>query len=271
MPYVVESGPYLSVLASKLADAGRRAALLTELRNGTALSRLCGFDSTNLGADGLDEESRVEHLNRDWFGMAPVAGGQAGAWQKQPNKVPTGFWVGYQGDTESILREAMMRALEVSFDLPPKGAAPARAETAARRWPIDVYWICQGPWFQGWVLWRKGDSTPLGGHVTVIISTPPAKGHPLTAQITRPNAVFPRDAEYACPPPAAARGNSRGMWVVGHDNYTKEVVFSTVPTPFGQVTFPRLAWQPRDIASIVCVAPSEWEGGVLAEGRPYVP
>src|SRR4051794_29892342 len=166
MPYLMEKGPYFSVLESKIASAAARAQLLGELRKPkTALSELVGFDSVTLIGDGLDPARRKEHLNEDWFGM--VLDGRGG-WTKQPGRFPTGFWTGYQGDTEHILRDAMACAIEVSFDLAPGDAIPA---APSRCWPIDIYWICQGPWFQCWVLWRRSNATNQGGHVTFVITT----------------------------------------------------------------------------------------------------
>ena len=184
-----------------------------------------------------------------------------GDWQyKTPTGAePTGFWTGYQGHPEKILRAAMIGAIEVSLGLPP-GGDPVNA---TREWPIDFYWVCQGPWFQAWVLWREAGNN---GHVTVTITTPATTGHPLTTKITR----VKKDPEYAAPPPPNAYTHSRGMWVYGHEDYDKKLHISTKPTPFGHIPFPELVWcaVSRDV---VCVSPAEWEGGVLAAGRRYSP
>src|SRR5262245_28373681 len=149
MPYVLDKGPYFSVVETLLDVPAFRAHALLELRSGTPIADLCGFDSTSLDADGRTPTQRRDHLNREWFAI----GGND-------------WWVGYDGgDTHAILREAMERAIEVSFGIDHGAALPngvnaigdwetasLAARPATRHWPINVNWICQGPWFQCWVL-----------------------------------------------------------------------------------------------------------------------
>jgi len=260
MPYLVDKGPYFSVIESKLAEPVTRAHALRDLRAGVAIADLVGFDSTSLAADGRTEATRKKHLNEDWFGHGGV---------------PM-FWFGYDGDPESILREAMARAIEVSFGLEHGDPEPPDAEAASgRHWPIDLYWICQGPWFQCWVVWRKS-ATGSDGHVTLIITTPAAYGYPVASKITRP--INPNDPPYTAPdyahppenrsPPPRA-GLEKGMWVVGHEDYQRAWVSSTVRTRFGQIQMPTLGWIPVDKTKVECVSPAEWEGGVLDVPRRY--
>lgn len=101
MPYVLDTGPYLSVLEGRVNDPARRTSILTSLRNGDPLATIAGLDSTTLDADGKLPHERVEILNQCWFGMSSPSPGR---WTKQPNAFPTGFWQGYQGDPEAILR-----------------------------------------------------------------------------------------------------------------------------------------------------------------------
>jgi hypothetical protein len=187
---------------------------------------------------------------------------------KQPNHFPTGFWIGFEGDPEAILREAIERAIEVSFDLAP-GADIDDPCCLNRRWPIDLYWICQGPVFQCWVLWRKDDES-TAGHVTLLMMTPMANGHPVNSKITRPvsGAIPYRKEEYACPPPSGSRRDRRGMWVIGHEDYQRVAVISTDPSSIGMILWPTDGWRALNRA-VVCVRPAEWEGGVLHDGRPY--
>ena len=49
----------------------------------------------------------------------------------------------------------MIRAIEMSFGLEHGDPAPDPSRADRRNWPIDMYWICQGPWFQCWVLWPR--------------------------------------------------------------------------------------------------------------------
>jgi hypothetical protein len=259
MPYVMDTGPYLSVLEGRLNDPSRRVPLLTALRTDEALATIAGLDSTNLAADNKTPDQRVEVLNTLWFGMKPPRRGTSDPWTKQQSAVPTGFWRGFQGDPEAILREALIRAVEVSLGID-YDADPAKK---TREWPIEISWICQGPFFQCWVTWleaAKGGS----GHVSLTITTPAAEGLPLNAKITRAT-VKP---EYASPPPADAWKAARGMWVLGHEDYTRTPYFSTVGSYVGVIFEPRVDYR-RKSTAVVCVAPAEWEGGVLAAGRPY--
>ena len=173
------------------------------------------------------------------------------------------------------MRAAMIRAIEVSLGIAPVAPGQGVPATFPRQWPVDLYWICQGPWFQCWVLWRQSDATAAEGHVTLLITTPAADGYPVTSKITRP--VNPNDPpytapEYASPPPPAARLNRRGMWVIGHEDYAQPpepVTTSTGPSAKGEIVWPEVEW--RAAGAVVCVAPAEWEGGVLHDGRPYTP
>jgi hypothetical protein len=257
MPYLLDKGPYFEVIEDILSNGARRIAALGALRNGAPLAGLVGFDSDSLSGDGQTMEYRVDHLYKDWFGM--IQDTTPGPWHKQPGVFPTGFWRGYQGDPEAILRETMERAIELSLGLAPGAALPSPNATA-RDWPIDVYWICQGPWFQCWVLWREG-ATSATGHVTVLITTRPV--NPNDPPYTAP--------DYESPPAPGVRNNHRGMWVIGHEDYEKTVVCSTVPGAKGSIEMPRVEWRPVNPNVVVRVSPAEWEGGVLADGRAFVP
>ena len=48
-------------------------------------------------------------------------------------------------------------------------------------------------------------------------------------------------------------------------------VCSTEPSIAGDIKWPRVEWRAVDPDVVVCVAPAEWEGGVLHDGRPFVP
>jgi hypothetical protein len=257
MPYLVEKGPYLSVMESKLADPPTRAQALLDLRANVPLADLVGFDSANLGQDNLTEDQRKQHLNDDWFGFGATSM----------------FWVGYDGNPEIIMREGMIRAIEVSFGLEHDDPPPLGARASSgRHWPIDVYWICQGPWFQCWVLWRAAEQGQ--GHVSLLITTPPAYGYPLTSKITRPVGSQAAAPDYAHPPehraPPPRPTLEKGMWVVGHEDYARGVVFSTIRMGYRRIQIPTLGWVATDPTRVECVAPAEWEGGVLDNPRRYV-
>jgi hypothetical protein len=258
MPYVLEMGPYFSVLEDLLGDPARRAKTLARLRAGDPLSDLVGLESNSLDGDQHDRNYRVDKLNRGWFGMTRPGG----RWQKNLDAVPTGHWHGYQGDPEAIMRATLIRAIEVALGID-HGTDPA---TRSRFWPIDFYWICQGPFFQGWVTWLAPSRFDASGRVTVTFTTPAAEGHPVKEKITRPPAQA--GARYRCPPDPDDWKASHGMWVVGHEDYDKIVLLSTQGTGLRRIAVPSVQWR-RKRTDVVCVAPAEWEGGVLSEGRRY--
>lgn len=257
MPYVMEKGPYLSVI-EYLLEPDRRVAALQKLRAGVPIADLVGFHAPGLDPDGRTEATRKQHLRRDWFGA-----------EDAQDKPTTGFWQGYNGDVEAIVREGVIRAIEVAAGLDHPagdgGGSGGPSPVATRRWPISVYWVCQGPWFQSWVTWQRD---PEGtGHVTLTLCTPAATGYPLNPRITRNVAPGdPKHREYASPPASDAHEADRGMWVIGHEDYQRVVQLSLVPADFGTIVLPAVTWRPKAEA-VVCVAPAEWEGGVLAAGR----
>jgi hypothetical protein len=309
MPYLLDKGPYFSVVEDLLSTQRERFSRLHALKAGDAsgvnpvgsmLAELCGFDSQNLAGDGHDEDWRKDHLNHDWFGMTGSSAG--GNWAKNASAPTTGWWAGYRGDPEAILREGMIRAIEVGCGLDHRPNENPLLTSSPRFWPIDVTWICQGPYFQCWIMWQKfGDGTNAG-KVTVLITTPAGDGFPLTSKITRNKPPTTADAswpgsyaEYAdsrnAPPnhpntllDPAGQNRQRGMWVIGHEDYTptpgitilrfpdyesKEGDDSSKGTNVLQIALPILEWRATDPNTIVCVRPAEREGGVLAAGRPY--
>ena len=75
MPYVVDKGPYFSVLEAKIADPQLRRDALTELRNPAVdLADLCAFESSTLDGpnppgDGRTYWDRYDHFRWDWLGQ----------------------------------------------------------------------------------------------------------------------------------------------------------------------------------------------------------
>ena len=324
MPYILDRGPYFSVVESMLANPAKRADALLKLRHGqpegvapprplnTMLAEMCGFDSTNLGrpdnpstpadegfGDRMTEADRKDHLNEDWFGI------YGNPLSKHPGDLPTGFWEAYQGDPEAILREGMIRAIEVSFGINHNAAPPVDAiedwnqatatwpsghasAIGARHWPIEVTWICQGPWFQCWITWLKTDNTETGGHVNLLIATPAAVGpntFPLSSYIERPlpDGTLPPKPDYAADPPGlgpalgnGAQNEDEGVWVVGHRDHRRIRGFTTKASRPREMPQLILHWTARDPQTntfypVVCVRPAFWEGGVLNAGFPYTP
>ena len=107
------------------------------------------------------------------------------------------------------------------------------------------------------------------------MTTPAAYGFPLTSKITRP--VHPWRPPYTARRRAPAGGSiaagayelEKGMWVLGHEDYVRGTIHSTIQSPFGEISFPSLGWIPVDDTKVECVAPAEREGGVLDMPRRY--
>ena len=199
MPHVVETGPLFSKLADRYsaADVPTRLGLLTHLYN----NPLVVPDGGNLNSGAapipgsmedpaLDplaaatptESTRTSHVNTHWFGLNMLGGLPV---PRQPAGVTnTGWWNKWRGDAHGIMRETLIRALEVSLGLEHLGGAPDTIDeeiTPTRCWQIHFLWVCGSPKFEGWLHWRKnvGDA-PDGGVVTVVFSTPGNSESPLS-------------------------------------------------------------------------------------------
>ena len=134
------------------------------------------------------------------------------------------------GDVDGVLREGLIRTIEVSLGLT-HGAEPS---AATRSWSVQVHWKCPNPYFEVWVSWRKHDDSADGGQVDMLIATPPDKMNRLT---TRPQ--FPpappagvAAAQTPLPPPTAATA-SQGMWLVAHQHHRLRLADERVAVPSG--------------------------------------
>ena len=289
MPYLLEKGPFLEVLEDKLSDPIRRREALRDLRDPTKFVwNLVGLESPTLNVFVPLETTRKEAFRHDWLGIE----WDGTAWRKSNSY----YWRGWKGDPEAIFRQGLIRAIEVSFGLGDGDPLPTVEALTSKKgsraaphpcWPIDFYWICQGPLFQAWVLWRNEPGMNVG-HVSVVLSTPAATGHPLVIQITRPAVPPPPKAPlaagggYAANPPNTVAGPppEHGMWVVGHEDHRM------IPTPTiagssegnapvngqGDATAVLALGAPlRFEASgpVVTVRPSENEGGIFVTRLRY--
>lgn len=265
MPYSLEKGPYLSVIEDYVnGSRGRALEALIALRAGSAIDQLSAFDSQALDAGPYTTDQLRDHFKRDWLGYEPD--GQGG-WLPPPKfdavrSPTTGFWQGWHGDCEGVLRLTLIRALEVSLGVP-HGQPPAGG---GQHWPIELFWRCPIPWFEGWVTWRTSRAGPTGGQVTVLLSTP-SHGHPLKNTPLR--SKVPPDPDYAEDPPTAA--GPQGSWVVSQRYHRPRVTVLSLPSPQGTWTFPTLGLAYRSEGAPVTVSPAEWEGGVLNPPTPWIP
>jgi hypothetical protein len=273
MPYTLTRGPLLTLLENVLNptdEAGRsvRNEILGALRAGTHLYDIpwvtSGPGSTvAIPGNGLDLR-----LKEDWFGDPPV-----------PGQSTTGYWVGYRGDVEPVLREGLIRAIEVSLGIIHDGD-PAEAPRSSS-WPIDVQWKCPNPYFEVWVTWRQHKDGR--GQVNLLIATPPDRVNRLTTEprFPPPTAGVPPVATPLPEPIAAAE--EQGMWLVTHEHHSPLVVLRRVDTREQTVTevvqvnagernplpqldantwdipIPSTVWE--DTGDVVVVAPPSYAGG----------
>jgi hypothetical protein len=216
MPYTLTRGPLLTLLENVLnphdaAEEAARDAVLDALRHDVPLGDLVrNFLQPTQGV-AIPQAPLDVRLEQDWIGN-----GASG-----PPGEATGYWVGYQGDVEGVLREGLIRTIEVSLGLA-RHAEPAHA---TRSWPVQVHWKCPNPYFEVWVAWREHDDTARGGQVDVVIATPPDKANRLTTRPLFPPA--PPAGEAAVPTPLGdptARPETDatatvGMWLVTHERH----------------------------------------------------
>jgi hypothetical protein len=191
----------------------------------------------------------------------------------------TGFWVQYHGDVEGIVRETLVRAIEVSLGLDHDEPVPAGGPT--RELPIELYWKCPQRWFEGWVGWRW-DGAHGTGQVTVLLATP-GSGKPILEQpligagafeptTTRvaPTGAVPRWAAPADPATNPDQ-SAKGLWVISHREH---VQLPSIPghggTATGDWPIPEFGATYVGVGPVICVQPSEPDGGVKPYGRPYV-
>ena len=262
MPYYLEKGPFLSVLESYVNGSGSRSArLLRTLRiprgspGFTELWDLPPFQSTTL--QGKPPPSYADDFRAKWCGMGP---GQQGAT----------MWLDYEGDVEGITRLTLRTALEVSLGV--DADTTEVPESPDRHWPIECFWKCGQNWFEGWVAFRNGGAGPHDGHVSITFCTPSEGSIILDRPADHPRVR--QSADFAVNPTSTRLGGverKSGLMVVTHRHNRATPSFGMKVTPVGatfEVVLNPTKYVGRD--GLVVVAPSEVDGGVLADPRPYV-
>jgi len=232
MPYLLEKGPAMTYLEEFLnGDLVTMVGSLDALRTNPNQSL---FGLGGVFPDDVDLEHR---LRTNWFGQQATKNA-AGEWQYAPQPAldkddprPTGYWIGYYGSVESILRETLIRAVEVSLGIEHLQPVPLRHGVLSppRRWPIEMFWKCSNPWYEGWVTWRRqrlGGSVPVSGagpqietgQVTVVLASPGDNRNRLIHDSTAPPNPWGPDMVN----PARA-STDQGMWVVSHRRHRPHV------------------------------------------------
>jgi hypothetical protein len=257
MPYNLEKGPYWSVAEAVLnRDAATRVSILEMLRSGEPLLNAetvaWALQSTTLDHGPLNStEKRIKHGENDFFGGTYDADGNFQptrdfVWDPTGANVQTGLWANFWGDVEGIIRESAVRAIEVSL-----GLAPGEdAASASRFWPIQVFWTCPSAYFHADVAWTDGC-------VTWHLLTPSEGGPVLKTPVNGRGTVVDPD-----------HTGRFGMLHIGHATHEEFVLDSTEASGVGQWAM-ALGPTIKGSGSVVCVRPSEIDGGVAPEGRKF--
>ena len=192
----------------------------------------------------------------------------------------TGFWFQYFGDVDAIVRETLIRSIEVSLGLdhdqePGPDGPPFQL-------PIELFWKCPQRWFEGWVSWRW-DARHGTGQVTTMLATPgsgkPVLEHPQLGQDPHGIPRFLADEPVDGPrtPAPGVRGDApniypKGLWVVTHRQHAK---LATTPddggTESGRWFIPPFGPTYVGVGDVICYQPVEFDGGTNPAGRPWVP
>jgi hypothetical protein len=192
----------------------------------------------------------------------------------------TGFWVQYFGDVEEIVRQTLIRTIEVSLGLEHGEEVPATGPR--RQLPIELFWKCPQRWFEGWVTWRWDESHGTG-QVTSMFATPGSGKPVLQNPLDGDGAIEPQTWTTAellpapiGPPPSAGprgwRGAPKGMWVITHRHHLEMPDLPDhFPSAKGDWAIPEFGPTYVGLCDVVCVEPSERDGGTKPFGRGYLP
>jgi len=259
MPYHLEKGPYLTVLETQFnSDTDDLMAQANRLINNDPQFETAFYDCPAISQVGpLKGKTPAEakqllqdHIYNHWFGWT----GNAPNYTKQvltascslpayPQQ--TGYWQGYHGDVEKIVRTTLMRAAEVALGVDHKTPPPIKPTDRRRHWPVEFFWVCGTDRFEGYVTWRS--HLPSGrGQVTVVFVTPPTKDpvfDDLSSQSTYPGTTVAVNAAPARPDPFVVKPPRKndamqGIWLVTHTRHQRHAVVAPAPTPSRQVTIP---------------------------------
>jgi hypothetical protein len=281
MPYTLTRGPLFTLLENTLnpttpQEVAVRDDALLALRGGSAITAIPWVTSPDVAAIALPQNDPLTtRIERDWFGKQK--NGQNWDPQDAFTGQTTGYWVGYYGDIEPVLREGIMRAIEVSLGI----TRDDHPSQATRQWPVEVNWKCPNPYFEVWVTWRRHRQEPEEGHVTMMIATPPDKSNRLvTEPRTPPPPKPPRQPRPTPLQPPAAATDSQGMWLVTREHHVQHTVDQEVavaavdiigglvdtvgsllglPDQHWIVPMPSTFWE--DTGDVVVVAPPDYAGG----------
>lgn len=221
MPYTLTKGPLFLVMEQTLNDPAARATVLEQLRSNVRLPDMPWVVNGPGSTVAVPGVLRTR-LFDDWFGYRDDG---RGGWDPQPAFVgqSTGYWVGYYGNTEAVLREGLVRTIEVALGL----AHDDPVSKATRAWSIETAWKCPNPWFEVWVTWKQLGDGAGEGHVTMVICTPPDTNNRLVTRAQFPPTLANEPVTIPLTDPRRATANE-GMWLVAHDEHRPTMAFLTM-------------------------------------------
>ena len=278
MPYFVEKGVLFSVVDSYFDNRANKISFLQHLRTGGNLWDGGALDQSELPAEtGVADTAAVRaHVHDHWVGtstwavLKPLwdAWAAAPAGTPQPVGAAVGWWLGWVGDVDAIMRQTFVRAIEVSLGIA-SGASPVNSP---RNWPIDFMFVCAAPIFQSFLTWREHGPAKKAGQVSVMVSTPMFELPPPAVHVGLYPGALPaadrRTGEYKLNPGTNSADVlvPRGFWVIGHESLVGHAPPSTALNPVGS-----WAMDPMHISEgpVVTVRPLELDGGTRSIGRSY--
>ena len=260
MPYHLEKGPYLSVLEAQFnSDTEKLRTQANLLINGqpqydTAFYDCPAIDQFPKAPPSGARAALRDHIYNHWFGWmgsAPNYTPQVLATNcSLPASYPqqTGYWRGYHGDVEKIVRTTLVRAAEVALGVEHETPPQIQHSDVRRHWPVEFFWVCGTDRFEGYVTWRSV-LRKRRGQVTVVFVTP-ATPDPLFNDLTTQD-PYPGTTEVSDTAPR--RGNPffisrprkndamQGIWVVTHTMHQRHAAVLPEPTSSQQVLIPERA------------------------------
>jgi hypothetical protein len=171
MPYAIAKGRIWNIIEDYLSYVEHRIAFLNflEIPDPTTgiLSPLAQAEflrSQNILAPTAQTADRVEFLNHvedDWF-VNPANRTERSGW-----------WEGWDGPAQSIVRETLVRAIRISLGLGRNDAIPS-ANSITNPLMIELIWACggEGHPLQGYITWRRSEpgQTGLAGALQVVMT-----------------------------------------------------------------------------------------------------
>ena len=220
MPYVLShkgKGPIWSMFDRYFSPTDLAKRLRHKLEVLWALHanpRFTDFDR-GPGSSGITVSQLAllkQHINRDWFGLS-----DDGSSSITPADGCTGAWQGWRGDAEGIVREALIRGIEVSLGLDHLSWTGDRPEPlqdygigsygTPRNLPMEFWCVAPFPYLQAAVSWRDSSE---GGCVEIDWLVPAAAGQEFLSELGASTGHFAVD-----PPNPGGESAGCGSWIVG--------------------------------------------------------